>query len=159
MLSCLISSPIRAVGVATLGLILLASAVVDAKTQRLPNALTLIATALCAALAATDSRARLVEGLIAASLAFIVLEAVRRGHLHFRGRSGLGFGDVKLMTVLGLWLGVKTPWVIALAASLGLIAMALVRPVNGRLAFGPALALAGWTLGVVREMQLWPGLA
>ena len=152
-------SPVKAASVAVLGLVLLASAVVDAKTRRLPDFLTVITAALCALMAAWASVSRLEEGAIAAGLTFVALEGLRRGFRRFRGRAGLGFGDVKLATALALWLGAASSWSMAIAAGLALAAMAIIRPADGRMAFGPALAAAGWSVGLLREAQLWPGLA
>jgi leader peptidase (prepilin peptidase)/N-methyltransferase len=72
-----------------------------------------------------------------------------------RGDPGLGFGDVKLIGALALWLGDLTPWMVVGAAILGLVASALLKPSGGRLAFGPAIAASAWTLGLVREANLW----
>lgn len=152
-------SPIRAAAVVGLGLVLLASALIDARTRRLPDLLTAVAASLCALLAALASVGRLEEGALAAGLTFIVLEGLRRGFIHLRGRPGLGFGDVKLAAALALWLGAAAPWSMAAAAGLALVAMAILRPRDGRMAFGPALAAAGWSVGLLREAQIWPGLA
>ncbi|MDR3509250.1 MAG: prepilin peptidase [Caulobacteraceae bacterium] len=157
VLAFLLATPPRAALLAALGLTLLASAVVDAKTRRLPDSLTLACAGLCAGLALQSSSPNLAIGLAASALSFIVLEVVRRGFLGLRGRAGLGLGDVKLVAALALWLGAATPWAVALAAIIGLISMALIRPADGRLAFGPALALVGWAVGMGREAGLWPG--
>jgi leader peptidase (prepilin peptidase)/N-methyltransferase len=151
--------PLQALALSALGLILLSSAIVDAKTQRLPDGLTFAAAGLCAILAASETLARLVQGLISAVLAFAVLEALRRGFWRVRGQPGLGFGDVKLVAALAVWLGTLTPWAVAIAALIGLLAMKIVKPASGRLAFGPALALAGWGVGVAQGAQRWPGLS
>jgi leader peptidase (prepilin peptidase)/N-methyltransferase len=150
--------PLQAVLVCAIGLVLLASSVVDAKTQRLPDRLTVAVAALALGLDAVSSITQLVAGLIAAALVFVAFEAVRRGFLRLRGRPGLGFGDVKLATALALWLGLAIPWAMLLAASLGLVTILMLRPSNGRLAFGPSLAAAGWVVGLMREAHLWPSL-
>jgi len=148
----------RAVLISGLGLVLLASSVVDAKTRRLPDRLTLVVAILALALDAITSLTALAGGLIAAVLVFVIFEAVRRGYLRLRGRPGMGFGDVKLAAALALWLGLATPWAIMLAAGLGLIAMIILRPADGRLAFGPSLAAAGWLVGLMGEAHRWPAL-
>ncbi len=68
-----------------------------------------------------------------------------------RGREGLGRGDAKLLAAGGAWLGWEAlPWVVLLAAVLGL-ALALLQRARGMaltretaLPFGPSLALAIW---------------
>lgn len=152
----MLGDPIRAASVALLGLVLIAASAVDAKSQKLPDALTLLAAMLCALLAWTRSVGAGFAGLAAALVAIAVLEGLRRLSQARNGEPGLGFGDVKLVGALALWLGVDTPWMVTGAAALGLAAMVLLRPPGGRLAFGPAIAAAGWSLGVMREANLWP---
>jgi leader peptidase (prepilin peptidase)/N-methyltransferase len=72
------------------------------------------------------------------------------------GEPGLGLGDVKLLAALALWLGLATPWLIAAASLLGLLLMAITRPKDGRLAFGPAIAVSAWTIGIIGEAGQWP---
>lgn len=158
-LACLVVPAGRGIAVAALGLILLTSVLVDARTRRLPDGLTLAAALICAVLAASHSMTGLLQGLGVAAAAFAVLQAVRLGFRRWRGQEAMGFGDVKLIAALALWLGLLTPWVVCLAAVLGLAAMAILRPADGRLPFGPAIALAAWTLGLASELNLWPGLA
>jgi leader peptidase (prepilin peptidase)/N-methyltransferase len=154
----LIAPPLTAALLAGLGLLLLTAALIDAKTQRLPDGLTLAIAVLAALLAAQRSMTDLAVGAVAAALTFAVFEAIRRGFLASQGKPGLGFGDVKLAAVLALWLGLTMPWAMAAASVLGLIAMAVVRPANGRLSFGPAIALAAFAVGLIREAGAWPGL-
>ena len=143
---------------ALLGFVLLTAALVDAATQRLPDVLTLTAAGLAAALAAQRSLVTLATGVACALLAMAVLEGVRRLHLRARGKQGLGFGDVKLVGALAIWLGLATPWAIALAAVLGLGALAIRRSASGRIAFGPALCLGAFAVGLIQEVRGWPAL-
>jgi leader peptidase (prepilin peptidase)/N-methyltransferase len=141
---------------AALGLTLLASAVVDARTRRLPDVLTLAALALAAILSLLHCVKNLEAGLVAAAIAFGLLELVRRSFLWLRRKPGLGFGDVKLAAALAIWLGAATAWAVVIASVLGLIAFAVARPRDGRLPFGPMLALAGFAVGLMQEAGLWP---
>ncbi len=145
----------RGAPVAALGAVLLAASLYDLKTRRLPDVLTAAAAALCVFLALPHP----VVGLISAALAFAVLEALRRGFARARGVQGLGFGDVKLFAALALWLGPLSPWALALASAGGLLQAALTRPEDRRIAFGPAIAAAAFTLGLIRETGLWPSLS
>lgn len=154
-----IADPLRAGLVAVLGLLLITSAAVDWTTRRLPDALTLIVAVLGAGLALRTSTAALLTGLIAALVAFALLEGLR-GWGRRRGRDpGLGFGDVKLVCALALWLGLTTPWMIVAASLLGLGLMWRIRPGDGRLAFGPAIAVAALLVGVGGEWGWWPTTA
>jgi leader peptidase (prepilin peptidase)/N-methyltransferase len=72
-----------------------------------------------------------------------------------RGRDGLGRGDAKLLAAGGAWLGWSAlPWVVLLAALLGLLLALLQRLRGERLTaetavpFGPALALAIWLIWI-----------
>ena len=154
----LVAPPLTAALLVALGLLLLTTALVDAKTQRLPDALTAAIAVIGAVLAAQRSATDLAIGVAAAALTFAVFEAIRRGFLATQGKPGLGFGDVKLAAALALWLGLATPWAMAAASVLGLAAMGVVRPANGRLSFGPAIALAAFAIGLIREAWAWPGL-
>jgi len=154
----LVAPPVTAALLATLGLVLLTSALVDAKTQRLPDALTAAVALIGLILAAQRSMTDLAIGAVAAAITFVVFEAIRRGFLLSQGKPGLGFGDVKLAAALAIWLGITTPWAIAAASAVGLVAMAVVRPASGRLSFGPAIALAAFAIGLIREVGAWPGL-
>ena len=152
----MLNDSVRAAALGLLGLVLIAAGTVDAKTQRLPNSLTLLAAALCAMLAWTRSPAAGLAGLVAAAIAMVMLQGLRWVARARNGEPGLGFGDVKLIAALALWLGADTPWMVVGAASLGLLAVAVFRPPGGRLPFGPPIAAAAWTLGFIREAHPWP---
>jgi leader peptidase (prepilin peptidase) / N-methyltransferase len=148
--------PQRAILLAALGLTLLASAVIDARSQRLPDRLTLVIGAIGAVLAAQRSMGSLAAGCAAAVIAFVTLELVRRGYQSLRREPGLGFGDVKLIAALGLWLGVATPWALVLASVAGFVGLVLFERARARIAFGPYIAVAAWTVGLFSEARGWP---
>jgi leader peptidase (prepilin peptidase)/N-methyltransferase len=65
------------------------------------------------------------------------------------GKDGMGFGDFKLLAMLGAWLGWQLlPIVILLSsftgALIGLTLIALGRDKSHPIPFGPYLAIAGW---------------
>lgn len=66
------------------------------------------------------------------------------------GKEGMGYGDFKLLAALGAWLGVSTlPVIVLLASFVGIIASVLLRVARGQpMAFGPALAIAGWLVWI-----------
>lgn len=134
---------------------LLAASVIDLRLRKLPDGLTLVVAAGSLALAVGRGTAAVVEGLAAAAVAWLVLGLFRELMARRSGDPGLGLGDVKLIAALALWLGVQTSMAVAMAAAVGLGAAVLVRPKDGRLPFGPALALSGWSLGVAMEVGLW----
>lgn len=151
-----VEDPRRALLLAVLGLILIASAAIDWRTQRLPDRLTLAMAGLSAALAWTVSPSRLLEGVVAASLTVAILLGLRAMRGAFAADPGLGLGDVKLFSALALWLGAATPWAVALAAVFGIVLGRFSKDQDGRIPFGPAIALGAWCVGVASEVSPWP---
>lgn len=153
------SSFAHAATLGLLGLTLLTAAVVDSRSRRLPDALTAAVAVL--ACAASLLLGHLVIGLIWGVLTFVVLETVRRVFAARTGKVGLGFGDVKLISALAIWLGPETPLVVASAAAAGLLAFKLLRPADQRLPFGPFIAATGFAVGLAAEtawFDSWRGL-
>jgi leader peptidase (prepilin peptidase) / N-methyltransferase len=148
--------PFRSPMLAVLGLALLASSTFDWRTGRLPDKLTLVVTLAAGALSLLRGPMSLGIGVASAAVAFLVLQSVRWWMVSRGKDAGLGFGDVKLVCALALWLGPTTTWMVAGASALGLLAMAILRPADGRLPFGPAIALSGWTIGIGAELGAWP---
>ena len=78
------------------------------------------------------------------------------------GKEGMGYGDFKLLAALGAWLGVSTlPVIVFVAALVGLVAALVMRAAKGQpIAFGPALAIAGWLVFaansyILQGIQWW----
>lgn len=151
-----LGDPLRGLLLGGLGLTLLATSVVDARSKRLPDRLTLAIAGLAAALAWTISWTNLAIGLAAAGAVVAVLSLVRLASSAGGRPPGLGWGDVKLLGALSLWLGLATPWAIVAGALLGLAAVLATRPADGRLAFGPFIALGAWSVGLIKELAPWP---
>jgi leader peptidase (prepilin peptidase)/N-methyltransferase len=147
--------PVRGFIAALLAFVLLASSIVDTRTGRLPDFLTLLGGAACLALAATVGPVSVLEGLIAAGVTALSLIALRILFQRLRGDPGLGLGDVKLLGALALWLGAATPWAIVLAALAGLAWHGVRGSSGGRIAFGPFIAAGALVAGGVKEAG-WP---
>ena len=141
-----------AVPAAILGWWLLALALIDLRSWRLPDALTLPLIALGALAAWWGLTPELgpFASLLGAAVGYLALLAVAWAYRRLRAREGLGLGDAKLLAAAGAWLGAAPlPWVILLAAPMGLVlALARRAPLRGDSAvpFGPPLALACWLL-------------
>lgn len=148
----------RALPLAILAASLLGAAVIDARTRILPDALTAIVAVVGFWLSALHGLDRVVFGLGAAALSGAIFLLLRKGSAALRGEVGLGLGDVKLFCALALWLGLLTPWMVFLAALLGLSTLLVRGRGDGKIAFGPMIALSGMTLGLVMESGVWPGL-
>ena len=138
-----------------LGWTLLALGWIDWRTLLLPDVLTLPLVAAGLAAAAIDSPATLLSGAIGALAGYAALVALNSAYRRLRGRDGLGRGDAKLLAAGGAWLGWQAlPWVVLLAALLGLLLAALQRvrgvPLTAEttLPFGPPLALAIWIVWI-----------
>lgn len=99
------------------------AAIVDSRTGRIPNALTLPAAALGLVVHAFSGRTELLSALVGLSLAGLVPFAL------FQATAGraIGGGDVKLFAALGAWTGPFTGLRIELAAFVLLAAFSLVR--------------------------------
>lgn len=130
--------------------LLIALALSDLTWFRLPDPLTLALVPVGMALAP--------DGLGAAALGAILgagsFALLRRGYRRFRGREGLGLGDVKLMAGLGAYAGpYDLPLVVLIGALIG-IGMALLGGGGLRgtraLPFGAALCAAGALLWLMR---------
>ena len=130
-------------------MVLLASALIDAKTTLLPDQLTLplLWLGLLAA-AAFDATPTLFDATLGAVTGYLSLWLVYWAFRLVTRRDGMGYGDFKLMAAIGAWLGWQTaPAVILIAAVLGL-AYAIVRILHRTatrgtpIPFGPFLAIA-----------------
>ncbi|HYD07396.1 MAG TPA: prepilin peptidase [Reyranella sp.] len=143
------ASPSDALQVACLGALLLAIALYDAATMRIPDVLT-FSLALVGVVTAWAGET-LIEGAIAATAGLLVLSTVKIGFRRSRGGEGLGWGDVKMVGALGLWLGAQLPLALAVASGLGLCWSVILRRV-GRFPFGPFLAIGAY-------LVFWVGLA
>jgi leader peptidase (prepilin peptidase)/N-methyltransferase len=140
----------------TLGLLMLAVAVADARAFIIPDELNLAAFVLGLAAAATKSDVSFPEDIAAAAVRGIIVAcaflAVRETYWRLRHRHGLGLGDVKLAAAAGVWLdwafAAAAVELAALAALIGYTVSQLVlrRPLSrtAKLPFGLFFAPAIW---------------
>jgi leader peptidase (prepilin peptidase)/N-methyltransferase len=135
---------------AVLGWWLLALALIDLRAWLLPDTLTLplLAAGLAAAALGLPPGTSVASAVGGAAAGYAALAGLGYVYRRLRGREGLGLGDAKLLGAAGAWLGLDSlPWVVLLAALLGLVlALAQRQPMRAETAvpFGPALALAFW---------------
>jgi leader peptidase (prepilin peptidase)/N-methyltransferase len=134
-----------------LGWTLLALAWIDVEHMMLPDVLTL--PLLLAGLGATLllDPGDMVDHALGAVLGYLVFRGVAAGYRAWRGRTGLGGGDAKLLAAAGAWLGWQALPSVVLEASVAGIAVALIAHVLGHrvsrttaLPFGPFIAAAIW---------------
>ena len=91
-----------------LGVFMLAIAAIDRRRFVIPdqlNAMAFIAGLIAAAFNGEVSGAEAVtNAILRAAVMFGIFFAFRAGYCSLRGREGMGFGDVKLAAVAGVWL-------------------------------------------------------
>jgi leader peptidase (prepilin peptidase)/N-methyltransferase len=137
-----------------LGALLVALAVIDLATYRLPDLLNVAVLLLGAAMVALTRPALWPHHLLGAGIGYVSLVAIEIAYRHFKGRDGLGRGDAKLMGAIGMWVAWPGLAPVLLIASLSGLVAALVMSrarrqavsYETRIAFGPWIALGGWVV-------------
>jgi leader peptidase (prepilin peptidase)/N-methyltransferase len=136
---------------------LVAVALIDWDHQVIPNAITcpgVVAGLVLARLAPPPPQvdfalAGLVDALLALGIAGGAMFGLSAFYEWYRGRVGLGMGDVKLVAMLGTFVGLQnTLGILVVGSLLGLLHAAWLMLFRGathrtRIPFGPALAAAG----------------
>ena len=148
---------IEAVAAIVLTLALVALTMIDADTQLLPDSIVLPMLWLGLMLSlwhpVADAQSLFLsprEAIIGAAAGYLSLWSVFWLFKLATGKEGMGYGDFKLLAVLGAWLGwQKLPLIILLSAVVGAVVGIAMMTVfkRGRdvpMPFGPYLAAAGW---------------
>ena len=146
----------------TWGLLLLT--LIDLRTQLLPDIITLPLLWLGLLLNFGGLFTTLPAAVQGAVFGYLSLWTIFHAFRLLTGKEGMGYGDFKLLALLGAWLGWQVlPLVLLLAALLGaVVGLALIawggHDRREPIPFGPWLALAGWIalLAGDRLLQLWP---
>lgn len=132
---------------------LLALAVIDWRTQILPDVMTLSLLWLGLIASLFDGRLTPVpptDAIIGAAAGYGLFWLIFQGFVLLTGREGMGYGDFKLVAAIGAWLGWQQLPLVVLAASLGGSVFGVLAMASGRMnrgtpmPFGPWLAGAGW---------------
>lgn len=131
---------------------LLALTLIDYDHQLLPDIITLpmLWLGLFAAIWETVPGVDLQTAVIGAIAGYLSLWTVFHLFRLVTGKEGMGYGDFKLLAMLGAWLGWQMIPVIVLLSSLvgAMVGISLVifqgRDRNRPIPFGPYLAAAGW---------------
>lgn len=149
-------------------LVMLAIAVIDWRSFIIPDRLNLAGGGLALMSAAAQEPEAMLRAVAAAVLRGMVLAliflAVRYGYARWRGRQGLGLGDVKLAFVAGAWLDwLMVPIAIQLAAFAALSGYLLRQLISGqsisassRMPFGLFFAPAVWLCWLIEARWLAP---
>ena len=139
----------EAAGASLLGWGLLAASAIDIETRLLPDSITLPLLWLGLTFNLLDTFAPLRDCVIGAMAGYLTLWTVYHGFKLLTGREGMGYGDFKLLAVLGAWLGWPALPAVVLVASLAGAIAGITLVACGRasrdtpLPFGPYLAAAG----------------
>ncbi|MFA5941879.1 MAG: A24 family peptidase [Sinimarinibacterium sp.] len=129
---------------------LLALAVIDLRTQLLPDDLTLPLLWLGLGLSLFAVFASPQSAIVGAMAGYLSLWSVFQLFRLVTGKEGMGYGDFKLLAAIGAWLGWQAlPTVILLSSLVGAavgIGMVVFLRHDRRvpIPFGPYLAAAGW---------------
>lgn len=129
---------------------LLTAAFIDMKTQLLPDMLTqpLLWLGLLVQTSPNLATVGLENAVWGAVSAYLILWAMDQLYMRWRGISGMGQGDMKLLAAIGAWLGPQAiPHVLLLAALTSLLGQAALRlrksqTMEAEFAFGPWIVLA-----------------
>ena len=131
----------------------------DLETQRLPNALTLPGVAIGFAFSLFGPPGP-AASLLGAALGGGILLGIRWVWWRVSGVEAMGLGDVKMLAMIGAFLGWQQVWLVLLLASLSgaLVGIALIasgrRSMQSRLPFGTFLAVAAFVAALVGEQLL-----
>ena len=130
--------------------VLIASSFIDADHQLLPDSMTLPVLWLGLLLSLFDLYTDTQASVIGAIAGYLVLWLVYQLFKLATGKEGMGYGDFKLLALLGAWLGWQMlPFIILLSSLLGaVIGISMIvlvkRDHNIPIPFGPYLAVSGW---------------
>jgi leader peptidase (prepilin peptidase)/N-methyltransferase len=134
---------------AALAILLMAGSVIDARTLRLPDWVTLSLVAIGLMVSwATHGAPGLASAAVGAACGFAALWMVAALYRRWSGAEGLGLGDAKLLAAAGAWLGPLALAPVVLIASVTALLFLAGRALAGHSAsrrtvvpFGPFLSL------------------
>jgi leader peptidase (prepilin peptidase)/N-methyltransferase len=143
---------IGALGALTLTGLLITLSVIDLDHQLLPDDLTLPGMWLGLAFSLTGAFTDPVTALIGAMVGYLALWSVYQAFRLLTGKEGMGYGDFKLLALLGAWLGWNhLPGVILIGSLVGAVVGTVALRFTGQdrqtpIPFGPFLAAGGWIM-------------
>ena len=129
---------------------LIALTMIDAKTQLLPDNLTLPLLWLGILVNTSNLYTTLETSVFGAVIGYLILWSIYKLFKLITGKEGMGYGDFKLLAALGAWMGwILLPQIILLSSLVGAVigvSMIVFKKHNRStpIPFGPYLAIAGW---------------
>jgi len=143
---------------------LIALGAIDWETGFLPDMLTLPLIALGLIVNAVGMITHISDAMIGAAAGYGAFRLIAYVFEKLRGIEGLGQGDAKLLCAIGAWLGWQAlATTVFAAAMLGLIGVFIAMLAGKAIAkdsplpFGPALAVAGAAMLIIKTTKLAPG--
>jgi len=138
---------------------------IDLETGLLPDVLTLPGIVIGLGFSAWTGD--IVAALIGAVAGYGVFWLVARAFLLFTGREGMGYGDFKLLAMLGAFLGWQAlPFIVLVSSLLGAVVGGLYlwlsrQGMRAAIPYGPFLAVAGvvWLLWGEQATRWYAGVA
>ncbi len=137
-------------GALLLTYILITLTMIDFDHQLLPDTITLPFLWLGLLLSVFDIFAGMQSSIIGAIAGYLILWTVYQVFKWMTGKEGMGYGDFKLLALLGAWMGWQAlPAIILLSSLVGaVVGISLIvftrRDRHIPIPFGPYLAAAGW---------------
>lgn len=121
---------------------------IDADKQILPDELTLSLLWSGLLFNLITGFVPLHKAVLGAILGYLSLWLLYHVFKYLTGKEGMGYGDFKMLSAIGAWLGFSVlPVVVFLAALVGIVAAVVKQVKNGQpMAFGPCLAVAAWLI-------------
>ena len=149
---------------------LIALSMIDIDHQLLPDSITLPFLWLGLTLSLFPVFADMRSALIGAIVGYLSLWTVYQVFKLITGKEGMGFGDFKLLALLGAWMGWQSlPVIIILSSLVGAVLGGSLIAIQGRdraqpIPFGPYLAVAGWIAllwgdSISNAYLRWSGIA
>jgi len=129
---------------------LIALSMIDFDHQLLPDSITLPVLWLGLLLSLFPVFVDMRSSLIGAIAGYMSLWIIYQVFKLLTGKEGMGFGDFKLLALLGAWMGWQAlPMIVLLSSAVGAILGGALIAIRGRdsqipMPFGPFLAIAGW---------------
>jgi len=143
---------------AFLGLLMFAIAITDSRRYIIPNELTAAALALAllraGAIGADANWHGVMWAAVRAAAITLPFLALMIGYRRWRGRDGLGLGDIKLAAVAGAWLGWATVFAVIELATLSALGVYIL---NAYLRKRPLKAAAFLPFGLFLAPAIWIG--
>ena len=137
---------IISIGACLFTAIIVALIFIDADTQILPDELTLPLIWFGLLFNWYTGFVSLPHALWGAVIGYLCLWSLYWSYKLLTGKEGMGYGDFKLLSAIGAWLGASVlPIVVLFASLVGIVAALIMRVAKEQqMAFGPCLAVGGW---------------